>query len=97
LRRNTEGTWHDETAQPAFIAAAVDAVSTIVPPPEMFAYWAISDVFTEMGLPADSVAFHGGFGLISLHGARFFGQNFPLEECHWISPILLRLEALPCM
>ena len=28
----------------------------------------MSDVFTEMGLPAESVAFHGGFGLVSLYG-----------------------------
>eukprot|EP00040_Diaphanoeca_grandis_P035932 m.227211 g.227211 ORF g.227211 m.227211 type:complete len:538 (-) comp33516_c0_seq1:442-2055(-) len=67
---NSRGTWHDETAQPAFIVAAIDAVSTITPRLNMFAYWAISDVFTEMGLPADSVAFHGGFGLISLYGVQ---------------------------
>lgn len=48
----------------------MDAVSTVSPPPDMFAYWAVSDVFTEEGLPAESVAFHGGFGLISLYGVR---------------------------
>jgi xylan 1,4-beta-xylosidase len=41
---NSRGTWHDETAQPAFIVAAVDAVSKVHPPPDMFAYWAVSDV-----------------------------------------------------
>ena len=65
---NSRGDWHDETAQPAFLVAAVDAVAAVTPKLEMFAYWAVSDVFTEMGLPADPVAFHGGFGLISLYG-----------------------------
>ena len=27
-------------------------------------------MFTEQGLPSDSVAFHGGFGLVSLYGIR---------------------------
>ena len=67
---NSRGQWHDETAQPAFLVAAVDAVAAVTPKLEMFAYWAISDVFTEMGLPAQPVAFHGGFGLISLYGVE---------------------------
>lgn len=67
---SSRGDWHDETAQPAFIIAAVDAIAAITPRPAMMAYWAVSDVFTEMGLPADPdpVAFHGGFGLITLYG-----------------------------
>lgn len=67
---NSRGPWHDETAQAGFIVAAIDAISAISPKPTMFAYWAVSDVFTEQGLPADPdpVAFHGGFGLISLYG-----------------------------
>ena len=72
------GVRHDETAQPAFIIAAVDAIAAITPRPAMMAYWAVSDVFTEMGLPADPdpVAFHGGFGLITLYGVpKVSNQN----------------------
>lgn len=47
---------------------------------EMMSYWVISDIFEEMARPTE--AFHGGFGLINIHGVPkpiFYAYKFLAE------------------
>ncbi len=54
---------HDEPYAAAFIVKTVMEVSDLV---EAYSFWTFSDIFDETYFP--SVPFHGGFGLLTLHG-----------------------------
>lgn len=54
---------HDEPYAAAFIVKTVMEASGLV---EAYSFWTFSDIFDENYFP--SVPFHGGFGLLTLHG-----------------------------
>jgi len=54
---------HDEPYAAAFIVKTVLEASDLV---EGYSFWTFSDIFEEHDFP--SVLFHGGFGLLTLHG-----------------------------
>jgi xylan 1,4-beta-xylosidase len=54
---------HDEPYAAAFAASAVMEANGLV---EGYSFWTFTDIFEENYLP--SVPFHGGFGLLTLHG-----------------------------
>ena len=54
---------HDEAYAAAFVVKTVMEMSGLV---DGYSFWTFSDIFEENYLP--SVPFHGGFGLLSLHG-----------------------------
>lgn len=54
---------HDEPFAAAFIVkTAVDTAPFV----QSYSYWTFSDIFEELGFP--SLPFHGGFGLLTIHG-----------------------------
>ena len=54
---------HDDPYAAAFVAKTVMEMSGLV---EAYSFWTFSDIFEENYFP--SVPFHGGFGLMNLHG-----------------------------
>lgn len=60
---NPRDTLHDEPYAAAFAAATVMEAKGLV---EGYSFWTFSDIFEENYFP--SVPFHGGFGLLNLHG-----------------------------
>jgi xylan 1,4-beta-xylosidase len=54
---------HDEPYAAAFVVKTLLEVSGLV---EAYSFWTFSDIFEENYFP--SVPFHGGFGLMTLHG-----------------------------
>ena len=54
---------HDETYAAAFIVKTVLEANCLV---QGYSYWTFSDIFEENYFP--SVPFHGGFGLLNIHG-----------------------------
>src|SRR5918999_1133751 len=54
---------HDEPYAAAFVAKTVMEMNGLV---EGYSFWTFSDIFEENYFP--SIPFHGGFGLLSLHG-----------------------------
>jgi xylan 1,4-beta-xylosidase len=54
---------HDEPYAAAAVASTVMEANGLV---EGYSFWTFSDIFEEHGFP--SKPFHGGFGLLSLHG-----------------------------
>ncbi len=54
---------HDEPYAAAFVVKTVMEASRLV---EGYSFWTFSDIFEENYLP--SAPFHGGFGLLTLHG-----------------------------
>lgn len=54
---------HDEPYAAAFVTKTVMEMSGLV---EGYSFWTFSDIFEENYFP--SVPFHGGFGLLNLHG-----------------------------
>src|SRR5688572_21666888 len=54
---------HDEPYAAAFVAKTVLEASELV---DGYSFWTFSDIFEENYFP--SVPFHGGFGLLNLHG-----------------------------
>jgi xylan 1,4-beta-xylosidase len=54
---------HDEPYAAAFVVKTVMEVSNIV---DGYSFWTFSDIFEENYLPSEP--FHGGFGLLTLHG-----------------------------
>ena len=54
---------HDEPYAAAAVASTVMEANGLV---EGYSFWTFSDIFEEHGLP--SAPFHGGFGLLNLHG-----------------------------
>jgi xylan 1,4-beta-xylosidase len=60
---NPRDALHDEPYAAAFIVKTVLEASGLV---EGYSYWTFSDIFEENYFP--SVPFHGGFGLLNIHG-----------------------------
>jgi xylan 1,4-beta-xylosidase len=60
---NPRDPMHDEPYASAFIVKTVMEANGLV---EGYSYWTFSDIFEENYFP--SQAFHGGFGLMNLHG-----------------------------
>ncbi|HKG46165.1 MAG TPA: hypothetical protein VKB02_05530 [Pyrinomonadaceae bacterium] len=54
---------HDEPYAAAFIASAIMEARGLV---DAYSFWTFSDIFEENYFP--SLPFHGGFGLLTLHG-----------------------------
>jgi xylan 1,4-beta-xylosidase len=54
---------HDESYAAAFVVATIMEAKGLV---EGYSFWTFSDIFKENYFP--SVPFHGGFGLLTLHG-----------------------------
>jgi xylan 1,4-beta-xylosidase len=60
---NPRDPMHDEPYAAAFAVKTVMEVDGVV---EAYSYWTFSDIFEENYFP--SVPFHGGFGLLNIHG-----------------------------
>lgn len=60
---NPRDSLHDEPYAAAFIIKTVMEAQGLV---KAYAYWAFSDIFEENYFP--SIPFHGGFGLMNIHG-----------------------------
>ncbi|MEP6743478.1 MAG: beta-xylosidase [bacterium] len=60
---NPRDTLHDAPYAAAFITKSVMDVAGIV---DAYSFWTFSDIFEENYFP--SIPFHGGFGLLNLHG-----------------------------
>ena len=56
---------HDDPFAAAFLVKSALDVADVV---DTYAWWAFSDIFEELGFPSEP--FHGGFGLLSIHGVR---------------------------
>ncbi|HUF66865.1 MAG TPA: hypothetical protein VMM17_12895 [Gemmatimonadaceae bacterium] len=54
---------HDEPYAAAFVTRTLLDVSSIV---DAYSFWTFTDIFEELYFP--SLPFHGGFGLLTLHG-----------------------------
>jgi xylan 1,4-beta-xylosidase len=54
---------HDEPFAAAFIVKTAVEIAPLV---QSYSYWAFSDIFEELGF--SSTPFHGGFGLLTIHG-----------------------------
>lgn len=80
---------HDEPyAAPVVVKTMLEAVGLV----EGYSYWTFSDIFEENYFP--SVPFHGGFGLLNLHGIpkpayrafellhRLGDELLPADGCH---------------
>ncbi|MDQ2822307.1 MAG: glycosyl hydrolase [Pseudomonadota bacterium] len=65
ITSNPRDPLHDSAAGAALATRIVMSVDDVV---EAYSYWTFSDIFEENYFP--SVPFHGGFGLINLHGIR---------------------------
>jgi len=60
---NPRDTLHDQSYSAAFVVKTIMEASGLV---EGYSFWTFSDIFEENYFP--SKPFHGGFGLLSLHG-----------------------------
>jgi len=60
---NPRNPLHDEPYAAAFVAATILEANGLV---EGYSFWTFSDIFAENYFP--STPFHGGFGLLNLHG-----------------------------
>ena len=60
---NSRDPLHDESYAAAFVVATIMEARGLV---DGYSFWTFSDIFGESYFP--SVAFHGGFGLLNLHG-----------------------------
>jgi xylan 1,4-beta-xylosidase len=60
---NPRDPMHDEPYAAAFVAKTALEASDLV---EAYSFWTFSDIFEENYFP--SVPFHGGFGLLTIHG-----------------------------
>ena len=62
---------HDEWEMGAWILGAVlNATDTPGIDLAAYSYWALSDVFTEQGLPQSNISFSGNWGLVNIFGVR---------------------------
>lgn len=89
ITSNPRDPLHDGAAGAALATRIVMSVDDVV---DAYSYWTFSDIFEENYFP--SVPFHGGFGLINLHGirkptfnafamvARLGQAHVPLEQHH---------------
>ena len=65
ITSNPRDPLHDSAAAAALAVRIVLGVDDVV---DAYSYWTFSDIFEENYFP--SVPFHGGFGLMNLHGIR---------------------------
>ena len=65
ITSNPRDPLHDSAAAAALAVRIVMGVDDVV---DAYSYWTFSDIFEENYFP--SVPFHGGFGLMNLHGIR---------------------------
>jgi len=63
ISSNPRDSLHDE---PFAAAYAVKIILSNLRPPDGYSFWTFSDIFNENYFP--SVPFHGGFGLLNIHG-----------------------------
>jgi xylan 1,4-beta-xylosidase len=63
ISSNPRDPLHDEPLAAAFVTRIVMEVRGLV---QGYSFWTFSDIFSENYFP--SVPFHGGFGLLNLHG-----------------------------
>lgn len=56
---------HDTTFGAAYVCQGISEVAGYL---DTFSYWTVSDIFQEGGYPFSE--FHGGFGLLTVHGVR---------------------------
>ncbi len=56
---------HDGTHGAAYVCQGISEVAGCL---DTFSYWTVSDIFQEGGYPFSE--FHGGFGLLTVHGVR---------------------------
>jgi xylan 1,4-beta-xylosidase len=63
ISSNPRGPLHDHSFAAAYVTRILMDVSDLV---QGFSFWTFSDIFAENYFP--SVPFHGGFGLLNLHG-----------------------------
>jgi xylan 1,4-beta-xylosidase len=86
---NPRDPMHDEPYAAAFVIKTVMEATGLV---QGYSYWTFSDLFEENYFP--SVPFHGGFGLLNIHGIakptyrayeilhRIGTELLPVEGCH---------------
>ncbi len=60
---NPRNPLHDEPYAAAFVASTILEANGLV---DGYSFWTFTDIFEEDYLP--SAPFHGGFGLLNLHG-----------------------------
>lgn len=89
ITSNPRDPLHDGAAAAALAARIVMSVDDVV---DAYSYWTFSDIFEENYFP--SVPFHGGFGLMNLHGikkpiyhaftmvAKLGKRHCPVEQTH---------------
>jgi len=83
---NPRDPMHDDPYAAAFIVKTVLEANGLV---QAYSYWTFSDIFEENYFP--SVPFHGGFGLLNIHGiAKPAYRAYQL--LHGLGTELLRLE-----
>jgi xylan 1,4-beta-xylosidase len=77
---------HDEPYAAAFVTKTLMEMSGLV---EGYSFWTFSDIFDENYFP--SVPFHGGFGLLNLHGIPKLTYR-AFELLHHLGTELLQVE-----
>ena len=89
ITSNPRDPMHDSSAAAALATRIVMSVDDVV---DAYSYWTFSDIFEENYFP--SVPFHGGFGLLNLHGIKkpiykafemvgMLGERYyPIEQSH---------------
>ena len=85
---NPRDQMHDEPYSAAFIAKTVLEVDSFV---HGYSYWTFSDIFEENYFP--SIPFHGGFGLLTLHGIRKPSYR-AFELLNRLGKILLHVDGI---
>jgi xylan 1,4-beta-xylosidase len=79
---------HDQSYAAAFVVKSVMDVAGVV---DAYSFWTFSDIFEENYFP--SIPFHGGFGLLTLHGiAKPTYRAF--ELLHGLGDALLLVDGL---
>lgn len=81
---NPRDSLHDEPYAAAFAVSTIMEARGLV---DGFSFWTFSDIFEENYFP--SIPFHGGFGLLNLHGIpkptyRAFQLLHQLGNRHWL-------------
>lgn len=86
---NQRDSLHDEPYAAAFVARTLLEVAPIV---DAYSFWTFTDIFEELYFP--SLPFHGGFGLLTLHGvAKPTYRAFELLH-HFGSELIVPVDGL---
>ena len=80
--------FHDEPYAAAFVVKSIMDVATVV---DAYSFWTFTDIFEENYFP--SIPFHGGFGLLTLHGIAKPTYR-ALELLHRLGDELLLVDGL---